>query len=524
MAPAAKKKKITKKKSSPSPKKIKRLLIANRGEIAVRIIRTCREMGVETVAVFSDADRSSLHVQLADYAYEIGKGPSSESYLRMEKILEVARQSKADAVHPGYGLLSENVAFAKACEDAGIIFVGPPSSAITAMGNKTAARTAALSAKVPVVPGSPKSYEDVAEALAQAKKMKFPVLIKAVSGGGGRGMRVVQQEKEFQDAFESAAREAKSAFGDGRLYLERYLKDPRHVEIQIFADRKGNCVYLGERECSIQRRHQKIFEETPSPVLTPAMRKAMGEAAVRAAKKVGYVNAGTVEFLVAKEGKQHKFFFIEMNTRLQVEHPVTEMATGLDLVELQLRIAQGESLPFTQNRVRPQGCALEARICAEDPEQNYRPSPGVVTKVQWPLGPYVRIDSHVYDGYEIPMFYDPMIAKIITWGSDRATVIRRMIRALREIQIHGIKTNISQLLAVLNDADFCQGNMHINFLRDKEMFGEPVDQTQLDWVSALAAILDIEENGTNVAQSNAIKKKNIDISPWKRMIGMWREP
>jgi len=524
MSPAAKKKKSAKKKPSGGGKKIKRLLIANRGEIAVRIIRTCREMGIETVAVFSDADRSSMHVQLADYAYEVGKGPSSESYLLMDRILDVAKKSKADAVHPGYGLLSENVVFAKACEDAGIIFVGPPSSAITEMGNKTAARTAALAAKVPVVPGSPQSYEDCAQAFAYAKKMKFPVLIKAVSGGGGRGMRVVENEKEFQNAFESAAREAKSAFGDGRLYLERYLKNPRHVEIQILADRKGNCVYLGERECSIQRRHQKIFEETPSPVLTPAMRRAMGDAAVRASKKVGYVNAGTVEFLVAKEGKQQKFYFIEMNTRLQVEHPVTEMATGLDLVALQLRIAQGEPLPFNQKAIQPKVCALEARICAEDPEENYRPSPGKISSVRWPLGPYVRIDSHVYDGYEIPMFYDPMIAKIITWGDDRPTVIRRMIRALREIQIQGIKTNISQLLAVLNDADFQKGNMHINFLRDKEMFGEAVDKSTLDWVAALTVMMDIEGSGTNVAQSGSIRNKKINVSPWKRMIGMWREP
>lgn len=524
MSPAAKKKKSAKKKSPGVGKKIKRLLIANRGEIAVRIIRTCREMGIETVAVFSEADRTSLHVQLADYAYEVGKGPSSESYLLMDRILEVAKKSKADAVHPGYGLLSENVVFAKACEDAGIVFVGPPSSAITAMGNKTAARTAAVAAKVPVVPGSPQSYEDSQEAFAYAKKMKFPVLIKAVSGGGGRGMRVVEHEKEFQNAFESASREAKSAFGDGRLYLERYLKNPRHVEIQIFADRKGNCVYLGERECSIQRRHQKIFEETPSPVLIPAMRKAMGEAAVRAAKKVGYVNAGTVEFLVAQEGKRLQFYFIEMNTRLQVEHPVTEMATGLDLVELQLRIAEGAPLPFAQKNIQPVGCALEARICAEDPEENYRPSPGKVSSVRWPLGPYVRIDSHVYDGYEIPMFYDPMIAKIITWGQDRPTVIRRMIRALREIQILGIKTNISQLLAVLNDADFQRGNMHINFLRDKEMFSELVDKKKLDWVSSVVAIMEIEGSGINVADSKSIEKKNVNISPWKRMIGMWREP
>jgi acetyl-CoA carboxylase biotin carboxylase subunit len=439
----------------------KKILIANRGEIAVRVIRACHEMGIAAVAVYSDVDRSALHVRKADEAYPIGAPAASESYLNIQKILDVAARSGADAIHPGYGFLSENAKFARACADAGVKFIGPTAAAMDAMGSKTRARQAMERAGVPLVPGTSRGLESFEQAEQVAERIGYPVMLKAAAGGGGKGMRLVHAPEELKSALEGARSEAERSFGDSEVYIEKAILNPRHIEMQVLADEHGNTVYLGERECSLQRRHQKVVEEAPSPIVDPDMRKRMGEVAVRVAQAAGYTNAGTVEFLV---DQQRNFYFLEMNTRLQVEHPVTELITGLDLVHLQIRIAAGEKLPFTQDEVVLRGHAIECRIYAEDPDNNYFPSPGKITLLLLPSGPGIRRDSGMYEGWTVPMDYDPLLAKLIGYGTDREQAISRLTRALNEYFVGGIKTNISLFRRILSDPDFRAAKMDTGFL------------------------------------------------------------
>jgi acetyl-CoA carboxylase biotin carboxylase subunit len=463
-----------------------KILIANRGEIAVRIIRACRELGIPTVAVFSEADRESLHVFMADEAVPLGPAPPSESYLRIEKIIAAARATGAEAVHPGYGFLAENADFAEACAAAGLVFIGPPPAAVRSMGDKMAARRVAVARQVPVVPGTEHPIGDDAEAARVAAEIGYPVMIKAAMGGGGKGMRLVRGAGELAAALRGARSEATSAFGDAAVYLERYIEEPRHIEIQILADAHGNVVHLGERECSIQRRHQKLIEESPSPFVTPALRRRMGEAACRVAAAVGYANAGTVEFLVDSEGD---FYFLEMNTRLQVEHPVTELVTGRDLVKEQLRIAAGEKLGFTQEEVAWNGCAIECRINAEDPYAGFIPSPGRITSLRPASGPWVRDDSGVYAGYTIPRFYDTLMAKLIVWGPDREAAIARMARALGEYKVVGVQTTIPILQHIMGDADFAAGRLSTRFLERLMGVDRPEAAGRRRTVALIAAAL-----------------------------------
>jgi acetyl-CoA carboxylase biotin carboxylase subunit len=466
----------------------RKVLIANRGEIAVRVMRTLREMGIATVAVYSDADRTSLHVRMADEAERLGPAPSTESYLRIDRILEAARKHGAEAIHPGYGFLSENADFAAACEDAGLGFIGPSAASIRAMGSKTAARKAAIAAGAPVVPGT-----EGAVTLQQAREFGrtngYPILLKAVAGGGGKGMRVVTREAELEAALRDASSEAERAFRSAEIYVEKLILEPRHIEIQVLGDRHGNLVHLGERECSLQRRHQKVIEECPSPLveLHPEMRQAMGEAAVLAARAAGYYNAGTVEFLVDRD---RRFYFLEMNTRLQVEHPVTELATGLDLVRLQVEIAAGASLPFTQQQVGWRGSAIECRIYAEDPYNHFLPYPGKLTRLTRPLGPGVRLDGCVYDGWTVPMEYDPLLAKLAVWAETREQAVARMIRALREYDVGGIRTNIGFFRQILEDPEFRAGRLHTGFIDEFLARRQPLEAPPgMRAVAALAASL-----------------------------------
>jgi acetyl-CoA carboxylase biotin carboxylase subunit len=468
----------------------KRILIANRGEIAVRILRACRELGIRSVAVFSDVDRESLHVRLADEAYPIGPAPSRESYLSIQKIMDVARRSRCDAVHPGYGFLAENPALPRACADAGLTFIGPPAEAMEALGSKTAGRQLARRSDVPTVPGTNDPIEKLAEAQALAQSMGYPVLLKAVSGGGGKGMRLVYSDAEFESAFRDASSEGMNAFGDERLYLEKYLERPRHIEIQILADTHGRVVSLGERECSVQRRHQKVIEEAPSPIVTPDLRKKMGDAAVRLARAGGYVNAGTVEFLV---DQNLNFYFLEMNTRLQVEHPVTEQVTGLDLVKLQIAIAAGHRLPFAWETITPRGHAMEVRLYAEDPANNFFPSPGKILSCHVPSGPGIRLDDGVYEGWTVPNDYDPLLSKLIAWGNSREETIARLRRALEEYAVTGIKTNAGLFLRILSDPDFLRGEIHTKWL--DELLRRP---------NAATAHSNEDETGNAVSNAAAI--------------------
>ncbi len=467
--------------------RLQKVLIANRGEIALRVIRTCRERGLATVAVFSTPDRTAPHVRLADEAYEIGPAPSGQSYLVQEKILEVARRSGADAVHPGYGFLSENAAFAEACAAAGLVFIGPPPAAIRAMGDKTSARLLMEQAGVPMAPGTTDAVADVDEAARIAAGIGYPVLIKAAAGGGGKGMRIVTEPADFHRAMEAAQREAHAAFGDGRVFLEKYIVEPRHIEFQILADGHGHVVHLFERECSIQRRHQKVIEEAPSAVLTPAVRARMGEAAVQAARSCGYVGAGTVEFLVDAD---LNFYFMEMNTRLQVEHPVTEWITGLDLVAEQIRIAEGEPLGYTQADLSIHGHALECRVYAEDPAHGFLPDPGLLLRHAPPAGFGVRVDAGVEEGGEVFIHYDPMIAKLTTWGRTRDEAIRRMRRALDEYDIAGVRTTIPFCRFVMDHEAFCSGRFSTHFVPDHfDPAALTPDDPALDEAAALAAVL-----------------------------------
>jgi acetyl-CoA carboxylase biotin carboxylase subunit len=442
----------------------KKLLIANRGEIAVRILRACRELEISAVAVFSEADRTALHVRLADEAYSIGPAASRESYLRIDKVMDVARRAGCDALHPGYGFLAENPDLARACVAAGIVFVGPSAEAMEQLGSKTAARKLAQRAGVPMVPGVQEPIADSKEAERIAQGIGYPVLLKAVAGGGGKGMRVISQAGDLPAAWRDATSEALNAFGDGRVYLEKYLFRSRHIEMQFFADTRGNAIYLGERECSVQRRHQKVIEEAPSPVMTPELRASMGEATVRLARAANYVNAGTAEFLV---DAARNFYFLEVNTRLQVEHPVTEAVTGLDLVKLQLQIAAGEPLPLAQNAISLRGHAMECRIYAEDPDNHFFPSPGKILSWNAPSGPGVRFDEGVYAGWTIPGDYDPLLAKLIAWGADRDEAVARLRRALQEFDVTGIKTNTGLFLRILADTSFLQGEIHTRWLDER---------------------------------------------------------
>ncbi|MCB9507638.1 MAG: acetyl-CoA carboxylase biotin carboxylase subunit [Myxococcales bacterium] len=432
-----------------------KVLIANRGEIAVRVMRTLRELGIGSVAVYSEADARALHVRYADEAYCVGPAASAESYLRMDRILEVAARTGAQAIHPGYGFLSENAKFAEACAAAGVTFIGPPPSAIVAMGEKTQARRIMMAAGVPVVPGTEHPIPTAEEALEIARGIGFPVLVKAAAGGGGKGMRRVDRDEDFLAAFAGAQREAQNAFGNGDCYIEKWIVRPKHVEIQVLADTLGGCVHLFERECSVQRRHQKVVEESPCPVLRPDVRAAMGEVAVRAARAVDYVGAGTCEFLIDVE---QNFYFLEMNTRLQVEHPITEAVTGVDLVEQQLAIAAGRPLPFTQEDLSQRGHAIEIRVYAEDPANNFLPSPGTITELRVPQGHGVRDDGGFYAGAEVTPFYDPMIAKFIVHGEDREKARKRMLRCLDEYVVQGVETNIDFLKSCLSYPDFVDGS------------------------------------------------------------------
>jgi acetyl-CoA carboxylase biotin carboxylase subunit len=464
------------------------VLIANRGEIAVRLIRAVREAGMRSVAVYSDADRAALHVRLADEAAHIGPAASSESYLNMERILEAARRHGAQAIHPGYGFLSENADFAEFCGKAGFVFIGPSADAIRKLGSKTSARILAKAANAPVVPGTEEPATNLAHARAVARELGYPVLLKAAAGGGGKGMRRVDGESELEPAIRDASSEAERSFRNGEVYIEKLVEHPRHIEIQIFGDQHGNLVHLGERECSLQRRHQKVMEECPSPLVAahPEMRVAMGEAAVRVARAAGYYNAGTAEFLV---DAQRNFYFLEMNTRLQVEHPVTELVTGLDLVQLQLRVAAGEKLPFTQEDIAWRGWALECRIYAEDPEQQFFPSPGRIAQLREPAGPGIRLDSGVYPGWIVPIDYDPLLAKLVAYSPDREAAIRRMLRALDEYAVIGIETNLAFFREILNDAEFRAGHLDTGFIDEymRRRKTKAVPEREMEIVAAIAA-------------------------------------
>jgi len=487
----------------------KKILIANRGEIAVRVIRACREMGIQTVAVYSEADFGALHVRMADEAYPIGPAPSRESYLVIEKILDVARRAKADAIHPGYGFLAENAAFSKACEDAGIVFIGPSPASIHLMGSKVEARRAAAKYGVEMVPGTLDPIASDAEARTIVASIGYPIMLKASGGGGGKGLRLVRSQDELESALRNTRSEALAAFGDDSVYIEKFVERPRHVEIQVLADRHGNAIYAGERECTIQRRHQKVIEECPSPIMDPDLRRRMGESALKVVKAAGYYNAGTIEFLVDQE---RRFYFLEMNTRLQVEHPVTEMVTGLDLVKHQIHIANGEKLPIRQEDIVLRGAAIECRVYAEDPANNFFPSPGKITALRAPAGPGIRDDGGVYEGWTVPIDYDPLISKLAAWGATRDEAVNRMRRALREYRIEGIKTNISFFLEILDNADFRKANFDTGFI-DRWLKTRTAENTLPDVSQDFAALAAAIYHSETAPASFETSKQT--ESPWK---------
>jgi acetyl-CoA carboxylase, biotin carboxylase subunit len=471
---------------------IRKVLVANRGEIAVRIMRSCRELGLITVGVYSDADRKSMHVRYADEAYCIGPAPSRESYLNIEKIIEVAKASGSEAIHPGYGFLSENASFSDRCKQEGIIFIGPSAYAISAMGDKITARQTMTKAGVPVVPGTMEKVTEEKVALEIVKEIGLPVMIKASAGGGGKGMRLVKRQEELLPFFRTAQSEALNAFGDGSVYIEKYIESPHHIEFQILADRHGNAIHLFERECSIQRRHQKVIEETPSPLLTPELRDEMGKCAVAAAKAVSYEGAGTIEFIVSDN---LEYFFLEMNTRLQVEHPVTERVVGIDLVKEQINIANGLPLSYSQEELRQNGHAIQCRIYAEDPDNNFMPNPGVIKHITVPLGLGVRYDGYVYEGYEIPIYYDPLISKLISWGKTRQESIARMKRALYEYKITGVKTNIKFLEKIMDVPGFLEGKYNTHFIEENNdrLFARGVCGVECEDMAIIASFIDYVE-------------------------------
>jgi acetyl-CoA carboxylase biotin carboxylase subunit len=487
-----------------------KVLVANRGEIAVRVIRGCHELGIRTVAVYSEADRSALHVRNAGEAWCIGPAPSAQSYLRAEAIIEVAKKTGAEAIHPGYGFLSENAKFAQMVMDAGLVWIGPPPSAIDAMGSKTGARQRMVAAGVPVVPGTTEPIETLEEAAVIAEKIGYPVMIKAAGGGGGKGIRRVDTPDEFASAWRTARSEAATSFKDDAVYIEKFVADPKHVEIQVLADAHGTCLHLFERDCSVQRRNQKVVEETPCPVLPNATRLAMARVAVQAAEAVNYVGAGTCEFLYSQATGD--FYFLEMNTRLQVEHPITEMVTGVDLVRAQLRIAAGEKLWITQDDIKQVGHAIECRVYAEDPANNFSPAPGRISGLREPGGPWVRVDSGVYAGYEVPIHYDPMVAKLVCWGADREEAISRTIRALREYRVRGIRTSIPFFNALLRDPDFVAGSYSTGFL-SRERLERLAAASRNDEVATIAAAIARFEADTRPARAESATPSE---SAWKR--------
>ena len=470
--------------------RLKRVLIANRGEIAVRIIRTLHELDITSIALFSEPDRESLHVLLADEAYPIGPGPSRESYLNLERVLETAKRVKADAIHPGYGFFAENAAFARACAEAGIVFIGPPARAIEALGDKLAGREAARRASVPLVPASPGSLDTIERARSNAAQIGYPLLLKAAAGGGGKGMRVVRKPGELESAWELTRGEAFAAFGDARVYAERWIERPRHIEAQILADEHGRVAFLGERECSVQRRHQKLFEETPSKAFVPATRAAFGEAACRIAREVGYRSAGTIEFILDEDGR---WYFLKANTRLQVEHPVTEMVTGLDLVAEQVRIAEGRLLSFGDRKLEPRGWSMEARVLAEDPASGFMPSVGRIERIRLPQGPGVRNDSGVYRGYQVPVHYDSLLAKLVVWGSDREHARRRMARALDEYVLEGVHHNLAFHRWLVRHPEFVAARLTTRFIEDHFTPGSLAPSPEATEVALLAAALHARE-------------------------------
>ena len=493
----------------------KKILIANRGEIAVRIMATCRDMGIATVAIYSEADRHALHTRSADEAYAIGPAPAPQSYLNITTILDVARRSGAEAIHPGYGFLSENADFVEACERAGIVFIGPPAAAMRLMGSKIAAKRLAQSVGAPTIPGYNGDSQDDAILLQEAQRLGFPLLIKASAGGGGKGMREVHSAADFLDQLAGARREAQSAFGDSTVFLERLLVQPRHVEMQVLGDRFGHLIHLGERECSIQRRHQKIVEESPSVALTPTLRAEMGAAAVRIAQAAGYENAGTLEFMLDSD---KRFYFLEMNTRLQVEHPVTELVAGLDLVRQQIRIAAGEPLGLAQEQISSRGHAIEMRLYAEDPQQNFLPSTGIVSTFVPPTGPGVRVDSGIQSGDEITQYYDPMIAKLIVYGEDRPAAIARLRAALEQQAVLGVQTNAPLLLAIATHPAFHEGQTYTNFLEAHALIGtQPSSQQPDPHALYAAALLDLGESPHGASNSERARMHN----PWQTL-GEWR--
>lgn len=474
-----------------SPRPLKKVLIANRGEIAVRVARACHERGLETVAVYSEADRRSLHVRIAGEAVCVGPAPSAQSYLRGDRIIEIAQETGADGIHPGYGFLSENAEFAQKVLDAGLVWIGPPPAAIQAMGSKTESRALMKKAGVPIVPGTTEPLESFEEAKEVAAGIGYPVMLKARSGGGGKGMRRVLSADELESAFRSARSEARNSFGDDAVYIEKLILQPRHLEIQVLADAHGNCVHLFERDCSIQRRNQKVVEETPCPVLADETRQAMAQVAVQAALAVDYEGAGTVEFIYGQDGS---FFFLEMNTRLQVEHPVTELVTGVDLVHAQLRVAAGEPLWFSQEDLKQTGHALEFRIYAEDPALNWAPSPGLIQGYREPTGPWVRVDTFVYEGATVPVHYDPMIAKLIVWGADREQAIQRARNALLEYRVRGIRNTIPFFRRLLDDPQFLEGDLHTGYLTPEKMEQLTAEDRDDDMALVAAAIGALERD------------------------------
>ena len=492
-------------------KPIKKILIANRGEIAVRIIRACKELGITSVAVFTSADRSACHVAMAEEAFFIGGAPSPESYLDQNKIIDTAKKCQADAIHPGYGFLAENAGFARRCHNEKIIFIGPKAETIELLGDKIQARQKAIEAGLPVIPGEEIDVADTHDALTKGKSIGFPVLIKAIAGGGGKGMRVVNSAEDFNESLIRASSEAKSAFGDGRVFLEKYLVNPRHIEFQILCDSHGNAVHLGERECSIQRRHQKLIEESPSPVMTPKLRQQMGEAALKIARASNYIGAGTVEFMVDQD---MSFYFLEVNTRLQVEHPVTELVTAIDLVKEQIAIAENKKLSFSQNEISFSGHAIECRISAEDPQHGFVPSTGTIQDYRMPSGPGVRLDSGVESGSEISVYYDPLFAKLIVWGKDRSAAISRMKRALEEFRISGLKTTIGFHRTVMENDNFISGDFSTNFIETEypNYEFETADDKIVE-TAAIAAAIDRfkNERSRNLQNGESVRAS---VSAW----------
>ncbi|MFL5706803.1 MAG: acetyl/propionyl/methylcrotonyl-CoA carboxylase subunit alpha [Ktedonobacteraceae bacterium] len=500
-----------------------KILIANRGEIAVRIMATCREMDIRTVAVYSDADRNAMHVRKADEAYAIGPAPASQSYLQIPTILEIAQQCGAQAIHPGYGFLAENAAFVEACTAAGVVFIGPSAAAMRLMGSKIAAKRLALAVDAPTIPGYNGDSQEDAVLAEEAERIGFPLLIKASAGGGGKGMREVHSSADFAAQLAGARREALAAFGDGTVFLERLLQQPRHVEIQILGDTFGNLIHLGERECSIQRRHQKIVEESPSIALTPALRAKMGATAIDIAREAGYVNAGTMEFILDSDGH---FYFLEMNTRLQVEHPVTELVTGIDLVRHQLLIAAGEPLQLTQEQVHPRGHAIEMRLYAEDPAQNFLPATGTITRFIQPVGPGIRIDSGIESGDEITQFYDPMIAKMIVYAEDRPSAIDRMQDALTQSAVFGVKTNLSLLNSIAAHPAFKAGLTHTSFLQEHNLLGDNLSQENAFLPAEVLLAAALYDNTAAAGASSGYNghtlfAKQRSVTPWQTL-GPWR--